>query len=246
MSAEGEMSAEGMFNPAPRIEVISIADRPACFVIDDALLEPERWVEYALAHAAEFVDAPHNAYPGPELRMPEDISSRLDHFFTTHLRRHFRARRTLRMYSRLSLTTRPPTQLDPRQWLCHIDRLEMEAGQGIAACVLYLFRDEALGGTGFYRPLRPMGEIGQLVQDSSRMSKDEFTARHCVHAGYMTQSNSHFEKLLAIPPRWNRLIFYPGTIFHSADITAPERLSTDPRTGRLTLNGFFLYRRNLI
>lgn len=234
-----------MFNPQPTIQTISVAGRPLCYVIDDALREPDRWVDYAVAHDAQFADSPHNAYPGPELRMPDEISARLDEFFARHLRRRFGARRTLRMYSRLSLTARQPHELDPRQWLCHVDRLETEAGQGIAASVLYLFRDEALGGTGFYRPLRPMAEIGELVQDSSRMPPAEFTARHGIEVGYMIRSNAWFEKLLAVPPRWNRLVFYSGMLFHGADITAPERLVRDPRRGRLTLNGFFLYRRNL-
>jgi uncharacterized protein DUF6445 len=34
-------------------------------------------------------------------------------------------------------------------------------------------------------------------------------------------------------------LFYNGGLFHSGDITAPARLSADPRTGRLTVNGFF-------
>lgn len=239
------MADAPMFNPRPRVQTLSVGGRALCHVIDDALLEPERWVEYAAQRAAEFEEAPHNAYPGPELRLPEEISAHLDRYFTTHLRPLFSARRTLRMYGRLALTTRPPAQLDPRQWLCHVDRLEMEAGQGIAACVLYLFRDETLGGTGFYRPLRPMAEIAALVQDSGRLDREAFVQRYGLAPGYMTQSNAYFEKLHAIPPRWNRLVFYSGMIFHGADITAPERLSRDPRSGRLTLNGFFLYRRNL-
>ncbi|HEY1141342.1 MAG TPA: DUF6445 family protein [Lysobacter sp.] len=234
-----------MFNPNPRIQTLTVGGRPLCHVIDDALLEPERWVEYAAASQDDFVDAPHNAYPGPELRLPEDISAHLEQFFSTHLRQHFAARRMLRMYSRLSLTTRAPDELAPAQRLCHVDRLEMEAGQGIAACVLYLFRDERLGGTGFYRPLRPMAEIAGLVQDAMRLPSPEFAAKREIAPGYMTQSNAYFEKLMSVPARWNRLIFYSGTIFHSGDITAPDLLSRDPRNGRLTLNGFFLYRRNL-
>lgn len=34
-----------MFNPSPRIQVIPIPGRHACYVIDDALREPERWIE---------------------------------------------------------------------------------------------------------------------------------------------------------------------------------------------------------
>jgi hypothetical protein len=43
---------------------------------------------------------------------------------------------------------------------------------------------------------------------------------------------------------WNRMIFYDGGLFHSADISQPSLNSADPRTGRLTLNGFFTCRRN--
>jgi hypothetical protein len=72
----------------------------------------------------------------------------------------------------------------------------------------------------------------------------EFSARHGLQPGYMTASNQWFEKIASVPARWNRLIFYSGMVFHSGDI-APERLCDDPRTGRLTLNGFFTCRRNL-
>ncbi|GAB3382460.1 DUF6445 family protein [Lysobacter fragariae] len=233
-----------MFNPNPRIEVVRIGDRPVCYVIDDALVDPQRWVDHAAARADAFEETDHNAYPGPELRMPDADSAQLDAFFSMHLRRAFDVRRTLRMYSRMALATRQPEQLAPRQWLCHVDRMDIDPGQAVIASVLYLFRDESLGGTGFYRPLRPLPEIAQAVQDSARLSGTEFTARHGLAAGYMTASNTLFEKIAVVPARWNRLVFYSGMIFHAADITAPERLSRDPRVGRLTLNGFFTCRRN--
>jgi hypothetical protein len=228
-----------MFNPQPRIQSFPIAGSQAVHVIDDALLQPQQWVDDAVAHAAQWQDSPHNAYPGPELRMPDAISAQLDLFFATHVRRLLGARRTLRMYSRLSLATRAPDALDPRQWLCHVDRLGVEPGQCIAASVLYLFHDAALGGTGFYVPKRPLPEIARLVQDSATLAADAFAARYRLDAGYMTASNAYFDKVLTVPARWNRLVFYSGSVFHSGDITLPEKLSADPRTGRLTLNGFF-------
>ncbi|MHB8912192.1 MAG: DUF6445 family protein [Lysobacter sp.] len=234
-----------MFNPNPRIQAIPIAGRHACYVIDDALGEPERWIEYAAAHAAGFTDSPHNAYPGPELRLPDEVSARLDAFFATHVRRLLGARRTLRMYSRLSLATRAPAALDPRQWLCHVDRMDIEPGQCIAASVLYLFGDAALGGTSFYVPKRPMDEIARLVHDSGTMAPAAFSAAYGLRAGYMSGSNAYFEQVLTVPARWNRLIFYDGGVFHCGQIAAADKLSADPRSGRLTLNGFFICRRNL-
>lgn len=234
-----------MFNPNPRVQTLTLGGRPVCHVIDDALRAPERWVEHAVAHAREFEDSPHNAYPGPELALADAVSAQLDAFFARHVRRLFDARRTLRVSTRLSLATRRTDELEPRQWLCHVDRMRTEPGQSVVASVLYLFGDETLGGTGFYRPLRPLADVAQLVQDSAALPAADFSARHGVQPGYMTASNAWFEKLLAVAPRWNRLIFYPGMTFHGADITHPERLGADPRTGRLTLNGFFTCRRNL-
>jgi hypothetical protein len=40
------------------------------------------------------------------------------------------------------------------------------------------------------------------------------------------------------------VIFYDGSIFHSAHIAAPQLLSDDPLQGRLTLNGFLTCRRS--
>ncbi|MBA3486162.1 MAG: hypothetical protein H0T88_03040 [Lysobacter sp.] len=235
-----------MFNPNPDIQMVPIGTRHACYVIDDALREPERWVELAAARFAEFDDSPHNAYPGPELRVPDMLSAQLDHYFALHIRQRLGARRTLRMYSRLSLATRNPQQLRPMQWLCHVDRLEVERGQCLAASVLYLFADPSLGGTSFYMPRRPLPEIARLIHDSATLSAEEFTAAHGIAPGYMTASNDWFEKIATVPARFNRLIFYDGGLFHSGEITAPEKLLPDPRRGRLTLNGFFACRRALV
>ena len=42
-----------------------------------------------------------------------------------------------------------------------------------------------------------------------------------------------------MPAGWNRLILYDAGFFHSGDIGRPQALTSDPTTGRLTLNGFF-------
>ena len=57
-------------------------------------------------------------------------------------------------------------------------------------------------------------------------------------ACYMSGSNDIAELLCTIPARFNRLVFYPGSVPHSAAISAPELLSNDLRKGRLTLNIF--------
>jgi len=228
-----------MFNPHPKIEEIPIDAAHACLVIDDALLEPEKLVALARLRRDRFAMAPHNAYPGLELRMPDAFSAQLDDFFRLHIRARLGARRTLRMYSRLSMVTLPPAQLQPRQSICHRDRLDPAANRCIAASVLYLFHDSELGGTSFYAPRQAGEPLDRLLIDSGSLAAGEFTRLHGIAPGYMTEGNRYFEKLLTVPARWNRLIFYDGSLFHSGHITHPGKLDVDPETGRLTVNGFF-------
>jgi hypothetical protein len=234
-----------MFNPHPRVQAVPITPRHACYVIDDALLEPERWVEYALAHRGELLDKPGNAFPGPELPLPDTAISRFAEFFARHARSPLGGRRTLRSAARLSLTTRAPGELRPWQWFCHVDRRGVPPGHMAAACVLYLFEDERLGGTSFYMPKRPVAQITALMEASASMPPAQFSAQFGIAPGYMTASNAWFERVRTIPPRWNRMIFYSGTILHSGDIRHPELLTDEPRRGRLAINGFFTCSRAL-
>lgn len=234
-----------LLNPGLRVQAVPLGEGRRCVVIDDALRAPQAWREYATAARADFVERPGNAFPGPELALPDTVAAALDVLVARELRAGFGIRRTLHAQARLSLVARAPQALAPRQWFCHIDSLQVEPGQALLASVLYLFDDPALGGTAFYRPLRPPAEIAALIQDSAHLPALEFGARHGIAAGYMTASNRWFAKLASIPARYNRLIVYPGTVFHCGEITAPERLSDDPACGRLTLNGFFTCRRAL-
>jgi hypothetical protein len=235
-------SSQPMFNPSPRASVVSLGGDASCLVFDEVLLEPQRLVALAVAQREHFRFSGNNAFPGPELRMPDTFSAALEAFFAIHARRQLGGRRTLRAYSRLSLVTLQPEQLAPTQWVCHRDRMELETGRCVAACVLYLFQDPALGGTGFYRPRRSAPETARLVHDSGALEPAAFAAKYGITATYPTTSNAWFEKIASVPARFNRAIFYDGMQFHSGDILAPERLSEDPRQGRLTINGFFTCR----
>ena len=232
-----------MFNPTLRLQSVPIAPGHVAWVIDDALAEPQRWIDLAAQRRADFATSPHNAYPGIELRMPDGVSARLADCFALHVRSRLGARRTERFYSRLSLATRQPHELEPRQWIAHRDQLDPVPGRMTAACVLYLFSDATLGGTGFYTPTRGLQETRVMIHESGTLSRDEFAAKHGVAPGYQTSSSAWFEKTAAVEPRFNRLVFYDGgAVFHCSDITSPEKLSDDPRSGRLTLNGFFVCR----
>jgi hypothetical protein len=234
-----------MFNPNPRVQTVPVTDQHVVYVIDDALVEPDKLVALAAKHWSAAENAAHNAYPGPELHLPRSIDAKLDEFFLLTVRTPLGARRILRSYSRLAMVTMAPHELAPRQWIAHRDRFDVPPGQCIGASVLYLFRDEALGGTSFFAPRRPAAEIDRLVHESGTDDRDAFARKSGVEPGYQTQTNYWFEKIATIPPKFNRMIFYDGALFHCADIRAPEKLTNDPSTGRLTFNGFFTCSRAL-
>jgi Family of unknown function (DUF6445) len=235
-----------MFNPNAQLREESFEDRYSCIVVDDALKDPEQLVRYAAAHRDAFRPSAANAYPGVSLAAPADLAHDLAGYFALQVRRRFDARRLVNLNCLLSMVTLPPAALRPAQWLCHSDVLTLDPQQSIQASVLYLFKDESLGGTSFYSSTRSPQETARMFYDAVQLSPAAFTQRYAITPGYMIGSNPYFRQVGRIVARWNRLIFYDGRVLHSGDIAAPDKLTGDPLTGRLTLNGFFTCRRNLV
>jgi hypothetical protein len=227
-----------IFNPRPSIQEVRLTRDHSCLIVDDALVNPEVLVQFAVDHRNEFRE-PAYAYPGIELPMPADFTTRLEDFFMRYIRGALNGRRTLLRNSRLSMVTLAPDRLRPIQSICHHDSQSVAPGQCIAASVLYLFKDSALGGTSFYMPKKSSNETEQLLLDARSLTHAAFTDRYAIEQGYFCESNDYFERVGTVPAQWNRMIFYDGSVFHSGDIRAPEKMSADPLAGRLTLNGFF-------
>jgi len=218
-----------LFNPNPKIQLVPIPGYKPCIVIDDFVVNPHAMVDFAVGTQDKFSVASKNAFPGPELRMSEAFSSQLNEFFIQHIKKLLGVRRSLSMYSRLSMVTLQPHELSANQTVCHRDQLPDSPQFFYAACVLYLFKNAAMGGTSFY---------------AARTAAGQLPAQFGTDQNYITQSTADFELICTIPAAWNRVIFYDGTIFHSSHITQPELLSANPAQGRLTLNGFFTCRKS--
>lgn len=230
------------FNPAARVSTVALSPGEFCFVVDEALANPEGLGGWAATQ--RFEPAEGFPYPGVLLDAPPAVSAMVADYFARYVRSRLGGRRTLSTTVRLSLVTLAPQQLRPVQWQCHRDRLgPVPDDLRLAAMVAYLFRDSELGGTSFYRSLLTDEETERMIEDAGRMSAGEFSKRYGLEPGYLTGSNRYFERLAQIPAAWNRMLFYNGDLFHSGDIAAPTRLSGDPSVGRLTLNGFFTCRR---
>ncbi len=207
-----------------------------CVVVDDALANPQGMRTWA---AAQTYRPPAGyPYPGRVCDVTGELNARLADFFTQHVRTLLEVRRVQALTLRLSVIDTPPAQLAPVQWLCHRDRLADPDNRLLyVASVLYLFEDPTLGGTSFYAPRQSMAATDRIVADSQGLAAQDFSTRYALQPAYMAGSNAYFERTAQVPAAWNRLIFYDGSQFHSADADA-TRLLADPLQGRLTLNSF--------
>ena len=231
-----------LLNPDPRVSIVPIFDGHQCVVVDDFMLEPEALVDFAAGNHAFFAKQPGNYYPGPELPLGGAMAARIHDSFLLHARAPLKVRRVASMVSRLSLVTQRPEHLLPGQRLPHRDTVGLPAGEEMAAMVLYLFKDERYGGTSFFRPRVPMEEITSLLHELRRQERTGEVPTADLPPTFAIGSTRWFEKVLTIPPRYNRAIFYNGGLFHSGDLHSPELMVNDPRTGRLTANAFFRVR----
>lgn len=238
------MSSRPLFNPAAQVVPVRLDNGQHCYVVDDALSEPERLLDWATEQREAFRPVDFSAYPGRYVLLTAAMNIALEAFFQRHMRPLFDARRLVHYHARLAMVTVPPHALRPAQWLCHSDHFRLERTQSIQASVLYLFKDAALGGTGFYEPARPAQEMSVLFDDAVKLSPGAFSDRYGLVPAYLQASNRYFHRIGGVPARWNRLVFYDGTLLHSGDILAPDRLSEDPALARLSMNGFFTCRRH--
>lgn len=231
-----------MVNPRPLVSVVPIFDGHQCVVVDNFLAEPEIMVEYAALEHRHFVDSADNYYPGPELPLTGRIVASMQEAFLLHARTPLKARRVLSINSRLSLVTRRPEQLLPGQRIPHRDSYGLGPMEGVGAMVLYLFKDERLGGTSFFKPKLPLEEIEAWLLELKRMDRAGDAPSSTSEPTFAIASDAHFEKVLTVEPKFNRAIFYNGGLFHSGFITRPDLMVDDPTVGRLTVNAFLKLR----
>lgn len=231
-----------MVNPRPIVNVLPIFDGHQCVIVDNFLAEPETMVEYAVFQREQFRDTANNYFPGPELPLTGRFVSSVQEAYLLYARSAQKARRVLDTTCRLSLVTRRPDQLLPGQRMPHRDSYDLTGMAGAAAMVLYLFKDERLGGTSFFKPKVAPQEIAAMVGEMKRMEQAGESPLLTAPPTYAISSDDYFQKVLTVAPKFNRAIFYNGDLFHSGHITAPDLMDDDPTVGRLTVNAFFRLR----
>ncbi|MBV8501965.1 MAG: tryptophan 7-halogenase [Paucibacter sp.] len=225
-------------NPQAQLQTVTLADGTRVYVVDDFALNPEVLVAQAQAAGAQFKAIAGHPYPGPQMNLPPALAEPLEAFFDQHCRERLHAGASLGSLVRLSRVTQEGATLDGRQRICHRDDSLLEAGEVMSASVHYLFEYEALGGTVFFRPRLSDAETQALLNDANRLAPAVFGDKYGIAPGYMTESNRYFECIGRVPAKWNRIVFYDGSIFHSGDIRADAK-AYQTGLGRLTVNAFF-------
>ncbi len=229
-------------NPNPQIDKHEICDDAFCVVVDDFLVDPQALIDYAVENADKFF-TPDFGYPGVLLDLDTAVLEDFHRFILRRMARTYsflRSRATLG--TGLAMTTFAPERLSTFQRLCHIDP-RTETGRHQYAALVYLYDNEDLGGTAFYRWKQPevMMRALELESEDPAAAVEYLAERTAVFReppAYITGSNELVELIDVVPARFNRFVFYSGEIPHSGHITSPELLSEDFHSGRLTLNCF--------
>jgi hypothetical protein len=229
-------------NPELDIQASQVTDGQICVVIDDFLLNPGEVVDFACAHAGDFIEL-ERSYPGIVLPLDNDLLAEMNRFIRREMSRIFPfCRGGINFHTQFSLATLQPENFTWIQRLCHTDP-RLEPGRVNFAALLYLFHQPEMGGTAFYRWKDE--EFWQEMTARQRSDPDAgldelkekfemFREPPC----YMTETNEAAELLDMVPAKYNRLVFYSGDLPHNAYIENPSLLSPDPAKGRLTLNCF--------
>jgi hypothetical protein len=134
-----------------------------------------------------------------------------------------------------SVVTTPPEQLTYLQRIPHVDSMSNSE----LAFVHYLFHGD-FGGTAFYRHRKTGFEYVDRVRESEylRQLAVERDGPDSPAAAYINGDTPLYEQIDQREGVFNRLIIYRRTSLHSGALRPGFVPDPNPRTGRLSVNGF--------
>lgn len=222
--------------------IIEIGDKKEhrILIIDDFFKDPDMVRETALDPQRSWI-TPKSGYPGQlSFPAPGQIGE-IAAYLVNILKRQLRETDQIQF----SMVTRSEAELNPLQRRPHFDGLCFGG-------LIYLNPpDQCQGGTGYFRhkatgisryPDQLTPDLNQLIAKLGLSSLEELqkwlTAPPSMDsAGYITETNSEWERIGFVEMKYNRFIIYDGQIFHSAVMQDSDFGST-PGERRLTLNIF--------
>jgi hypothetical protein len=203
-------------------------------VIDNLVADPGELVN--LAANKQFGEVP-NYFPGVRAKVPLTYQQ----FILENLRGVFAevfefASGTVRFTGcHYSLITAPPAKLSYQQRIPHVDSVVNKE----LAFIHYLFKAD-LGGTAFYRHRKSGFEIIDFERrpEYLRHIEEESLGPDYPPAEYISGDTPLYEQISAHEGVFNRALVYRRNSLHSGSLARNFVPDLDPRTGRLSINGF--------
>lgn len=207
--------------------------------------EPLLVVENLLSNAEELVDLAAGKlfgdvttyYPGVRAKVPlayqRFIIEKLGAVFVEYFGLNSGALHFTNCH--FSLVTTPPEKLEFLQRIPHVDSLMRNE----LAFIHYLFKSN-LGGTAFYRHRATGFEFVDQGRQPEylRHLAAEREGPNSPPAAYIDGDTPLFEEVGRQDGVFNRMLVYRRTSLHSGAISRDFVVDTDPRRGRLSVNGF--------
>jgi len=222
-------------HPDFRVQKLSIGRELAPLaVIDNLVVDPDELVNQAASK--QFGDVA-SYYPGVRAKAPLAYQQ----FILEHLRGLFAevfafpsgaVRFTACHYS---LVTKTPANLTYLQRIPHVDSVASKE----LAFVHYLFKGD-LGGTAFYRHRKSGFEYVDESRkpEYMRYLEEEKLGPDSPPAEYINGDTPLYEHLGVQQGVFNRLVIYRRNSLHSGALARDFVVDPNPRTGRLSINGF--------
>ena len=218
-----------------------VGDEKTCVIVCDNVLQDPDVVRDAASSTAEFKDESKTAYPGQRADIPDLYAEKVFPFVVALIRANYALPTATRGHmdaGYFSVVTTAPEKLSIPQRLPHYD----SPNPHFFATTHYINEGD-FGGTSFYKH-RPTGfekitadRVHQLAQSAQSILQESPPRPE-----YFDESDDHFERIGTVDYKPNRLLIYPGALFHSGIIHSPQNLNPDPAKGRLTANLFIDFR----
>ena len=202
-------------------------------IIDNLVADPEALVELA---ATKVFGEVASYYPGVRAKVPLTFQQFILTEFGREFAPAFGLTGALRFTAcHFSLVTTPPDKLTYLQRIPHVDSLNSNE----LASILYLFKKD-LGGTSFYRHRKTGFETVDHARQPEywRHIEAEQAAVMESASGYIDGETEFYERIAHQQAVFNRMLVYRRTSLHSGALNGGSVVETDPRRGRLSINGF--------
>jgi len=209
-------------------------EKAPLLVIDNLVSDAESLVD--LAATKTFADVA-TYYPGIRAKVPltyqQLVLDRFGPLFSEYL--GVPGARLRFTNCHFSLVTTPPEKLEYLQRVPHAD--SFLGGQ--LAFVHYLFKAD-LGGTAFYRHRQTGFEVIDERRSAEylRCLAEEQIGPHSPPPGYINGDTPLYEEVGRQQGVFNRMLAYRRSSLHSGCIAPGFVPDPNPRTGRLSVNGF--------